>query len=151
MRILTTREASEPRRARDGNTSLTCGFVAEGKGFEPLGRNHRPTVFKTVAFVRSANPPGAPQASGDTAAPDRAPRHEGGEPIPCLRLFHTRRFPVPLPVVVARPDTTVPTQRPRLRLHVGQAMDESCGSIATPLVVLLWLYVTDCPPTPRPS
>ena len=31
--------------------------TAEGEGFEPPGRSRRPTVFKTVAFVRSATPP----------------------------------------------------------------------------------------------
>src|SRR5437867_1570011 len=33
--------------------------MAEGVGFEPTGHPRRPTVFKTVAFNRSATPPAA--------------------------------------------------------------------------------------------
>ena len=34
--------------------------LAEGVGFEPTGHPRRPTVFKTVAFNRSATPPAVP-------------------------------------------------------------------------------------------
>lgn len=32
-------------------------YYAEGEGFEPSERYKRPTVFKTAAIDRSANPP----------------------------------------------------------------------------------------------
>lgn len=31
--------------------------IAEGIGFEPMGRSSRPLVFKTSAIIHSANPP----------------------------------------------------------------------------------------------
>ena len=40
---------------------------AEGVGFEPTVRGNRTTVFKTVAFGRSASPPGGAHCASDRA------------------------------------------------------------------------------------
>ena len=63
--------------------------VAEGEGFEPPDPQNGSTVFKTVAFVRSATPP--------CRAPDgvrrRPPSYSTAKPKPSLP-FSRQRVPI---------------------------------------------------------
>ncbi len=64
------------KRAAQGNLSRT--LRAEGAGFEPAVQGYCTTVFKTVTFGRSVNPPYDPKAiSSPSPATELRPRYPG--------------------------------------------------------------------------
>ena len=102
--------------------------MAEGVGFEPTVTCEATMVFKTIAFVRSAIPPGGP---GDALPLARCILPRGGTPV----NYHARRSRLtvtrpPEPALMRMPLEPGRRQRVWLKEGIDQTSEVLVGAMS---------------------